>query len=193
MYKKIVFTVLLVLLMCGNIFAQDSWDDDEGAANRIALSFGLVGAALSYEMIFTPHFSVLAQAAYNTWLIADSLSFALIPRLYPGGRAFFLEMGFGYSYGYNALHEASEFVGHLILGMITFGLWFTSDSFQNFVDNDDGITRQGGFFLQPALGWNVGVGRWERFTMPISMGLDIRVANRNTVLPFFRMGVGFTF
>jgi len=194
MNRKMIILLFLAIIVCGSIFAEDEMDI-ERAKNRVALTFGLIGADLSYELVLNPYFSVLGQAAYNFWFVADSLSFTGRGRVYPFGKSFFLDMGLGYSNGYNITKETGEAVGHLILGLFTFGLWFSSDQYKEWEEKSGEIKgRVHGFAIQPAIGWNIDTGKPDKMMMPISMGLDIRRAeDGRTITPFFRMGVGYAF
>jgi len=187
MYKKIIVVLLLTAIITGSLFAEDVLL----AENRISLSVGLIGAEVSYERVFSPHFSILGQVSYNNWVIADSISAAGKGRIYPFGKAFYLDLGIGFSNGYNAIEQIGQVVADLLLGIFTFGLWFTTEEYQNRGYSD--IERENGFFIQPGLGWNIDVGKKNHFMLPIGMGLDIRFSQPLTVMPYFRMGVGYAF
>jgi len=197
--KILVFA--LMVITAGNLFPQEEVMEEKEAKNRISFSIGIIGAELSYERVFTRYFSVLGQASYNLFFflnkensyLADSLSAAGKVRWYPFGGVFYLDLGIGYSYGYGFnLEDSSEIIGNAVMEIITFGIW------PALVNKDDykGGTyarsqSEGGFFLQPGFGWNIGLGK--RFILPISLGVDMRFAERITVLPHVRIGFGFTF
>jgi len=187
--KKGLAAIILIMVIFGNLYAHD---DHEFAKNRIALSLGLLGADLSYERMIVQNFSVLGQVSYTTWAIADSLAFDGKARWYPFYGAFYLEMGLGYSNGYNATEVLAEFVADLILGVITLGLWFASDNFQNRW-SEVHIERQHGLSIQPGMGWNVDIGKKGGFMLPISLGLNIRLSENTTVLPYIKFGIAFAF
>jgi hypothetical protein len=187
MCKRIIVMLFLVTAAAGNIFAEET----QRASNRIALSLGLIGAEVSYEKVLSPYFSILGQVSYNNWVITDSISVAGKGRIYPFGGAFYLDLGLGFSNGYNATDLIGEFVADLILGIFTFGLWFTTEEYQNRVYSD--VERENGFLIQPGLGWNIDIGKKDHFMMPIGMGLDIRISNNPAILYYFRIGLGYAF
>lgn len=180
---------MLVFVLAGNVYA----DEIERARHRIAVSGGLINAEISYEHLLSPSFSVMAHFSYNTWIIADALNFGGRARWYPFGGTFFLDLGLGYSYGRDIVAETAGLFLDIFLIAISLGLWTLSDNFQErWADVDD--SRRHGFLVQPGMGWNIDLGRTgSGFMLPISMGLDMRFAQRNTVLPFFRMGLGYAF
>jgi len=210
MYKKIIIFSILTVFILSGVFAQE--DDaqnhndqnhevqkqDENhvwAKNRIALSAGMIGAELSYERLFSRHFSVLGQVSYSNWIFADSISVSGKARLYPFGKTFYLELGLGYSNGYNLGDDLTKFIGDLMLGLITFGLWFTTDQFKENNKELDS-SRDHGLLLQTGLGWNIDIGKPDGFMLPIGMGLDIRIAANDIlppILPYLRIGLGYSF
>jgi len=193
MKKKIVAILLLSVVFAGSVFAQE----EEMAKNRIAFSLGIIIGDLSYERVLTPHLSVLAQVSYNNFLlIADSLSVAAKGRWYPFGGAFFLDLGLGYSYGYNSdkiLNDAVNAFLDIPLIIITLGLWALTPEFQSHKYSDGEIISMGGFFIQPGLGWNIDIGKKDGFRLPIAMGLDIRFAEVFTIIPNFKTGFSYSF
>ena len=193
MKKKIIAILLLSMVFAGSVFAQE----EEMAKNRIALSLGIVIGDLSYERVLTPHLSVLGQVSYNNFLlIADSLSVAAKGRWYPFGGVFFLDLGLGYSYGYNSdqvLNDAAYVLLDIPLLIITLGLYALTPEFQSHSYSGGGVEGTGGFFIQPGLGWNIDIGKKDWFRLPIAMGLDIRLAEINTVIPNFKIGVSYAF
>ncbi|MCL2180035.1 MAG: hypothetical protein FWB83_02815 [Treponema sp.] len=194
--RNFIIVFVIAVIFTGAVFAQDEFFDEPEAEpralNRLGLSIGLMGADFTYERVFNQHFSVLGQVSYNNWVIADSLAISGKARVYPFGGVFFLDLGIGYSNGYNITEELTEIMLDIILGIVTFGLWFLSDEYKEKSYLDD-VERGNGILIQPSLGWNIDVGRQDRFFMPINMGLDIRVGSDLTVLPFFRMGVSYSF
>ena len=178
MKKKALLLVLLMLIIAGVVFAQAD------AKNTAAVQITFLGVAGSYERMFTPHFSLLAEAAFTTLGIADEFTASGKARWYPFGKAFYLEMGLGLAYG----HSFSNFIGNFLLGVITFGWWFTTDEFNATINK-----RTGGFLLQPGLGWKIDIGQPGGLVLPIGMGLDIKVSAPPDILPYFRIGLGYSF
>ena len=197
MKKKIIITVLLIAVLSVCLSAQQqtsgsgSFPEDR-AQNRIAVSAGLIGLFdVSYERLLTPNFSILGQISYNNLVIADSFSVSGKGRWYPFSGAFFLDLGLGYSHGYNITDQISKIIADMLLMMFSFGLWGLSEDYQN---RDYGANAyEHGFYVQPGLGWNIDIGEQDKFLLPISMGLDIRIAQNTTVLPFIRIGLGYAF
>jgi len=187
MGKKIFAILLLSAVVAGNVFAQEG----EGGNLRIAVSMGMISGEVSYEQVLSPYFSVLGQVSYSNFIISDSLSVSAKGRWYPFGGAFFLEMGFGYSNGYNISSESAQAAADVTLTLITLGMWILSEEFKGHTYDETG--RNNGFLLQPGLGWNIDIGQKEGFLLPISMGADIRLAERTTFLPFLKFGLGFSF
>jgi hypothetical protein len=195
--KTKILIFALTVMIAGNLFPQ------EEAKNRISLSWGIFSVELTYERVFTRHFSVLGQASYNLFIflnrdnsyLADSLSATGKVRWYPFGGVFYLDLGLGYSYGYSFnLEDSSEIIGNAVMEIITFGIWTA------LVDSDDykginyaGSYRESGFFLQPGFGWNIGLGIRQRFILPMSLSVGIRFGERIAVVPHFRIGFGFAF
>jgi hypothetical protein len=191
MKKKIIVALVLAAVISGSIYAQEDEGEKERAKNRISLSVGIVGGELSYERVFTPYLSVLGQVSYNNIILADSLSFAAKGRVYPFGGTFYLDLGIGFSYGYNITTELAQFMADMTLMMLSFGLYALSPDYQ--ARSYDEAQREGGFFLQPGMGWNIDVGKTDGFFLPISMGLDIRFSETMTIIPFLRLGVSYAF
>jgi hypothetical protein len=206
MRKKIIIILILAAFFTGNLFAQEDENEDEekekSAKNRISLSIGIVGAELSYERIFSPYLSVLGQVSYNNIIFADSLSFAVKGRWYPLGEVFYLDLGLGYSLGYNhiffsSLSEFHSFYMSPLGSLITIFAIALAPVLLNAVVPLGIITAfetpkdEGGFYLQPGIGWNVDIGK--RFMLPISMGVDMRFSEKIAVLPYLRIGFGFSF
>jgi len=209
MIKRTLTVFLLLFIIAGNVFAQEQEQEqeqeqkqeqqkqtEETAKNRIGYTIGLVGVELSYERLIVPHFSFLCQVTYNNWLVADSLAFSGKARWYPFGKTFYMDLGLGYSNGYNYTGEIAELFGDLILGIVSLGLWFYSDQFQEKEASNE-IVRNHGVLIQPGLGWNIDIGKKNRFMMPIGMGMDIRVVpdklDKSAFLPYFRLGLAYAF
>ena len=186
MKKKLIF-LLLMAVSAINLYSQN----DERAVNRIVFSAGLVGAEISYERVFSEKFSILASVSYNNWLFVDSLSISGKARYYPFNGTFFIDIGLGYSNGYNISGEFAELIGDLLLGIITFGLWFTTEHFQDRFN--EAPEREHGFLIQPGMGWNFDIGRQDRFMLPVAMGLDIRISENWAIMPYFRIGLAYAF
>ena len=171
--------LIVLIIVSGSIFAQEQ----ERAKNSIALSFGVVGAELSYERIFNRRLSVLADVSYTTLLFMDEFTAAAKGRWYPFGRAYYLELGLGYSYGKGVV----GFLGDMFLTIFTFGWYLSQKDFEN------DVFRTGGFLIQPGMGWKIDIGKTDRFVLPISMGLDIKIAEMPDFLPYLRFGLGYSF
>ena len=178
MAKKLVLMFFVALVAAGGVFAQN----EERAKNAVAVQFGIIGVGLSYERMFNRHFSVLADATYTNLAIVDEFTISGKGRVYPFGGAFYLEMGAGFAYG----RSFSNFIGTMMLGMITFGWYFTQ------IDEDT-FARTGGLLLQPGLGWKIDIGKKDGFVLPISLGLDIKAGSRPDILPYLRIGLGYAF
>ena len=178
MKKKIFMALIILLVIAGAVFAQDQ----ARAKNSVAVQFGVISVEAGYERIINRFFSVLADVSYTNLAIVDEFTVAAKGRVYPFGRAFYLEMGAGFAYG----RSFSNFVGTMILGMLTFGWYFTQ------ID-DDTFARTGGLLLQPGLGWKIDIGKQDHFVLQISMGLDIKAGSRPDILPYLRIGVGYSF
>jgi len=172
----IVFSVLSV-----GVFAQEQ--NRERARNSIAASVSLFGASLSYERMLSRHFSLLAESSYNTLVLIEEFTVSGKGRWYPAGNVFYLELGLGFSYG----RGISDIMSHLLLGMFTFGWYFTT------LDEEDLLARRPGFLVQPGMGWKIDIGRPDGFVLPISMGLNIKLGGVPDILPFLRIGLGYSF
>ena len=170
---------MILLVAIGGVFAQNQ----ARAKNSIAVSVGIIGVGLSYERMFNRYFSVLADTSYTTLVLIDEFTLSGKGRVYPFGGAFYLEMGLGFSYG----RGVTDFMTNMLLGVLTFGYYFTT------LDENDFLRRRGGFLLQPGLGWKIDIGKPDGFVPPISMGLDIRVGNAPDLLPYLRIGLGYSF
>jgi hypothetical protein len=197
--KILVFA--LIVITAGNLFPQEEKTEEKEAKNRISFSIDIIGTEVTYERVFTRYFSVLGQASYNLFFflnrdnsyLADSLSAAGKVRWYPFGKVFYLDVGFGYSYGYSFnLEDSSEIIGNAVMEIITFGIW------PALVNEDDykGGTyarsqSEGGFLLEPGFGWNIRLGKG--FILPMSLSVGIRFGERIGIIPYPRLGFGFTF
>ena len=178
MVKKILLIVIVFLVISGGVFAQDR------ANNSIVASFGIFGAELSYERIFTPRFSVLADVSYTYLVFMDEFTISAKGRWYPFGKTFFLDLGLGYSYGKGFV----GFTADALLTVITFGAWLAIKDFE-----DDNL-RTGGFLIQPGLGWKFDIGKPDRFVLPVSMGLNIKARSEvPDFMPYLRIGLGYSF
>jgi len=179
MKKRIFLLVMVLFVVISGVFAQNQ----AKAKNSIAVSFGIFGAELSYERMFNRYFSVLADTSYTTFILVDEFTLSGKGRVYPFGGAFYLEMGLGFSYG----RGVTDFMTNMILGALTFGWYFTT------LDDNDFFQRKAGFLLQPGLGWKIDIGKPDAFVLPISMGLDVKVGNSPDILPYLRIGLGYSF
>jgi len=156
------------------------------AKNRIGFSAGFYGVEFAYERAFSPYFSVLASFSYDWFLFCDGLNISAKPRWYTNGKIFYLEMGIGFSYGRNFWDAAPIILGDF--------LWFFIPSAlnENLYDDYD-FKYHGGFLIQPGLGWTIDVSKKDRFYLPINMGLDMRINNKFTVMPYIRVGFCYAF
>jgi len=189
MKKKIIALLLFSAVVAGSAYAQE----EEMAKNRIAVSAGIIIGDISYERMFSPNFSVLAQVSYNNFfLIADSFSVAAKGRWYPFGGVFFLDLGLGYSFGYNIFTDVANIMVDTTMMILSFGLWALSDEYKS-RNSDSNAESLGGFFLQPGLGWNIDIGKKDGFRLPIALGLDIRFAEINTFIPNLKIGLSYSF
>ena len=179
MRKKSFLALIVLLVFASGIHAQEQ----RRAKNSIAVSFGILGAELSYERMFNRYFSVLADTSYTTLILIDEFTLSGKGRVYPFGGAFYLEMGLGFSYG----RGVTDFMTNMLLGVLTFGYYFTT------LDDDDFLRRRAGFLLQPGLGWKIDIGKPDGFVLPINMGMDIRVGSLPDILPYLRIGLGYSF
>ena len=179
--KRSFFLFIILLIIEGGVFAQS----EDRAKNSIALQFGVIGAELSYERIISRHFSLLADVSYTTLIFMDEFTASAKARWYPFGKAFFLDLGLGFSYGKGIV----GFMSDTLLTVITFGYWLTIKDF----DNDE--FRTGGFLIQPSLGWKIDIGQEDGFVLPISMGLDFKIKKGAVpdFLPYLRIGLGYSF
>ena len=193
MGKKVIVILLLSVIVSGSLFAQE--EEVERAKNRISASAGLIVGELSYERVLNPYFSVLGQVSYINLIAADSISVAAKGRWYPFGGAFFIDLGLGYSNGYNIEMDVVQAAFDMTMLLITVGLWALTPEFQsrNKTNEELVLVYESGFLIQPSIGWNIDIGKKDKFMLPISLGLDIRLAKETTVLPFFKLGVGYSF
>ena len=184
MSKKVTLMLLVLIVAAGGLFAQN----EEKAKNAVAVQFGFIGVEASYERMFNRHFSVLGDMSYTYLILADEFTLSAKGRVYPFGGAFYLELGLGYAYG----HSLSDRMGDLVLSVLTFGWWLTQ------IDKDR-LAPNGGFLIQPALGWKIDIGKKDHFVLPISLGLDFKLIKIDDsgklpdALPYLRIGVGYAF
>jgi len=186
--KRIITVIIIFFIIAVGLYAQD----EQKAVNTVSVSSGFFGVELSYEKVLSPRLSVLGQVSYNTLFLVDSLSISGKGRLYPFAGAFFLEMGLGFSNGYNFTAEGIEFMADIFLGMLTLGLWYLSDQYKDkgYVTQ---LERQNGLLIQAGLGWNIDIGKRNHFKLPISMGVDFRLSKSPALLPYLRAGLGYSF
>ena len=180
MIKKAILICIVLLIVSGALYAQNQ----DRAKNAFSLTFGVIGAELNYERMFNRHLSVLADVSYTTLIFMDEFTVSGKGRWYPCGRAFFFEMGLGYSYGRGVV----GFMGEMLLTIFTFGWYLTVMD-----TKDDVFRRSGGFLIQPALGWKIDIGKRDGFVLPITMGLNIKTGKMPDLLPYLRIGVGYAF
>ena len=187
MKTKFLAIIFLTAFLAGNLYASDQdYVPDETARNRVIFSAGFLSAEVAYERVFSSSFSLGAFVSYNLWTFADGLNAGIRTRWYPRRGPFFFDLGLGYSYGYNLMQDAA-FMSDIAMAMVTAGFWLLSADFQNrrVAENSQ---RKHGLLIQPGMGWNIDLGRSSDFSLPLSInvGLDIRYAKRDPVLPFFR-------
>ena len=178
MFKRILIAFIILLIITGVVFGQEQ----PRAKNAMSLSFGFIGSELSYERMFNRHFSVLADVSYTTLLLFDMFTASAKARVYPFGKTFYLDVGLGYVYGRGVFGG----VGNLVLGIFTLGYYWA-------ITGEDPFARTSGFLVQPSLGWKIDIGKQDHFLLPISMGVDIKIAELSDFLPFIRIGVGYAF
>ncbi|MCL2186648.1 MAG: hypothetical protein FWB86_12480 [Treponema sp.] len=198
MFKKIIIFTLFTVILSSGVFAKEKEQkiDERTAKNRISLSVGLVGADLSYERVFNHHFSLLGQVSYNNWVFADSIALSGKARVYPFGKTFYLELGLGYSNGYSFGDYLGKFFADLVLGIITFGFWYTTDEYKDNIKDFDPSKRDNGFSIQAGMGWNIDIGKPDGFILPIGMGIEARLIPADIIppiLPYLRIGLGYSF
>jgi len=112
MTKKIILTFTVLLLLTTGAFAQEAEVEQQSNkpyGNLISVSLGIISAELSYERFLNDYFSILGSASVN-WFLAYDFAFSAKGRLYPFGKAFFVELGLGYVYGVGYV-EAGEVIG----------------------------------------------------------------------------------
>ena len=179
MAKKLLLLLISLLIFTGTVFTQEP----QKAKNAIMVSFGVIGAELSYERMFNRHLSVLADVSYTTLIFVDEFTASGKGRWYPFGKAFYLDLGLGFSYGKGMI----GFMGDMILSVLTFGYYLTVKNFEN----DE--FRTGGFLIQGCMGWKIDIGKQDRIVLPISMGVDFRISGVPDFLPYIRIGLGYAF
>jgi len=197
MIKRLVIFLLLTAAIAVGVFAQiDSQEQaaasEQRAQNRISVSAGWF--ELAYEKVLSPEFSSLLSVSYNTWLLADTLSIAGKARWYPGGGSFFLDLGLGYSYGYDMTHEFTDAMAQAFLVLMTGGLILLNPEFEyeNKKYSSKDFYRHG-FLITPGLGFNIDVGKKDHFFLPIALGVDFRISGYITALTYFRIGFSYAF
>jgi len=181
MVKKIVISLVFISMVVSGLSAQEDSSADR-ALNNISVGFGIITIGGSYERMFGRHFSLLADLSYTNIGIIEETTASLKGRVYPFGKAFFLDLGLGYTYGRGLINAMKD----MILGILTFGWWFTQ------IDLEDANNHC--FLVQPGIGWKIDIGKQDAFVLPINMGLDLRLgAEVPDVVPYFRIGVGYSF
>ena len=192
MFKRLVVFILAALI-AGSVFAQERGEEaPQKAQNRISISLGYF--EMAYEKMMSPEFSTLFSVSYNTWFLADTLSIAGKARWYPGGGTFFLDLGLGYSYGYDMTQEFGDAIADVFLIMMTGGLILLNPEFEyeNKNYNSKDFYRHG-LLISPGFGFNIDVGKPDNFYMPIAFGADIRITKYITTLVYFRIGFAYAF
>ncbi|MDR2517231.1 MAG: hypothetical protein LBC88_07615 [Spirochaetaceae bacterium] len=183
MAKKLFFVMMIAALSTGGVFAEEAPPVEASRAkNTAAVTVGLIGVEASYERSLTRNFSVLADVSYsNVFFVGDSYTAAIRGRWYPWGKTFFLDLGLGYGNTVGLLGSTAEFV----LLILTLGL-VRPDAI-----ND--ALRVQGLLVAPSMGWKIDVGKPGGFVIPVVLGLDVVVGGRTDVVPYARVGVGFSF
>jgi hypothetical protein len=181
MSKKIIFVLVILTIAAGVVSAQD----DDRAKNSVAVHLGFIGIAASYERIFIPQFSLLAEVSYTTLILMDEFTASVKARWYPFGKTFFMDLGLGYSFGYGA----TGFVVDAVRSILTLGLWLAIKP-GGWEHNE---FRTGGFLVQPGLGWKIDIGRPDGFILPVSLGLDFKLGKVPDMMPYIRIGLGYSF
>ncbi|MCL2832822.1 MAG: hypothetical protein FWD78_06610 [Treponema sp.] len=172
--KKFIICALILSLAGGVLFAQET-ADDQRPGNNISIYGTMVGLALNYEMCFNSHLSLLADTSFN--VIPITFTAAIKGRVYPFGRAFYLEIGagFGITPGYLAG----------LADVLTLGLTKIKDKYW-----------LRGLVLTPSLGWKLNLGK-SGLTLPINLGIDFFAGFRDVLpvdfVPNIRIGVGYSF
>lgn len=178
--KKIILVMVILSITCGIVFAQEN-ENVNFPKNNVSLHGSILGLAFNYERSFNRFFSISADTSIN--IFPGTFTLAAKGRVYPFGKAFYLEMGAGYGItaGYIGL------VSEIFIRSITLG----------FIGLEDSIWLQG-LVLTPALGWKIDFGEPGGFTLPISLGMDFFAGYRELDIPFdfvpnIRIGLGFSF
>ena len=179
MIKKIILFLIVMFVFSGFVFSQE----EDAAHNTISVHFGLVGIEGSYEYQFNRHFSVLGSASASTMIFMWDWALSGKGRVYPFGKAFYLEMGLGYVH----MKGASAGMAELVLNALTFGLYYA------IAGTPEELQAKSGLLIQPGLGWKIDIGKPGGFVLPISMGIDIRATPSKDFLPYFRIGLGYSF
>jgi hypothetical protein len=176
MTKRIFLLLIVFVIITGGIFSQEA----ERAKNTGALSFSFIGIGASYERMLTKHFSVTLDIAYTTlFVFLDDFTAAIKGRWYPGAKAFFLELGLGYGNMVGAAGSA-----------IAFLTWIFTAGLAGDVSNN---LRTQGLLVSPGLGWKFDPGKPNGIVIPVNLGIDIVFGPLPDVLPYARIGVGYSF
>ena len=177
MSKKIIAVCFILVIAGGAAFSQD----EPRPRHNIALHGTILGLAMNYEFSFNRFFSVSADSSVN--ILPATFTAAVKGRIYPFGRAFYLEMGAGYgtTAGYVGM------IGNLYIRTLTLG----------FFGIEDKIWLRG-LVVTPAFGWKIDFGKPGGFTLPLSLGIDWFIGEREIpakvdFVPNIRLGVGFSF
>jgi len=184
--KKLFLVFIMLALISIATFAYDSAPAGKYSGSThhtVSFHLALIGAEASYEYNLNRFFSVLGDVAYTTLIFMDEFTVSGKGRVYPFGRAFYLELGLGYSYGKGVV----GFVGDMVLCVVTLGIYWLVKDWEN------DIFRTSGFLIQPGLGWKIDIGKPGAFVLPISFGVDIMVKDIPDFLPYMRIGVGYSF
>ena len=176
MYKKILLVLFLFVIMSGSVFAQSEYSPYR---NTFAVTVDILGIEGSYELMLGNHFSMLLSGFYNNMFFFDKTGAALKARVYPFKGIFHLDLGLGYIYGRGYLSGSTSFM----LLVITFGL----------IGGNVIFPKEGGFLVQPGLGWKIPVGINKNIVIPIDLGFDIRASKIPDVWLYSRIGLGFSF
>jgi len=184
MAKKLLLIFIIFLMISGFAFSRER--ELSNAKNAISLSFSFIGIEASYERIFNSHFSVLADASYMTLVFMEELTASGKARWYPFGRAFYMELGLGYTYGSGIVRFYSD-AAVFMFAIIFLPLLPLLDSEYEFG------RRTGGLLVQGGMGWKIDIGKRDGFVLPISMGINLKIGEEPDFVPYFRLGLGYAF
>jgi len=175
--KKVILVLLLVAVITGGAFAQANI-----RANWISGEVSMLGVGARYEYMFSPKFSVGANAYFNNlFLFWNDWAIDANMRFYPTGKFFFAELGLGYSF-------------HSGTGKYKYTSGGTTTTY------DDTLITINGFGIIPGVGWKIDVGAEGGFFIQPGVKLPITLGSKKPVLDWwgdqkgeFGAGVGIVF